>query len=104
MSRGPDAATQLERALAVAAEAAGCPIAVAASDWTRWASATFSGARHALTLTAGASPMLDCWLVGLSEAEFALRGYLVADINVTRMTRDGSVVTVAIEALTVEER
>ncbi|MDT8759676.1 hypothetical protein MZO42_13300 [Sphingomonas psychrotolerans] len=104
MSRGPDAATQLERTLLAAAASAGCPVAVGSSDWTRWASATFTGARHAMTLTAGASPMLDSWLVGLSEAEFRLRGYLVADIQVVRMTRDGDVVTVAIEALTVEER
>lgn len=104
MSRGPDAATQLERALLAAATEAGCPIAIATADWTRWASATFTGARHALTLIAPPSPMLDCWLVGLSEAEFALRGYLVADIHVTRMTREGEVVTIAIEALTVEER
>jgi hypothetical protein len=104
MSRGPDAATQLERALVAAAAASGCPIAVATSDWTRWASATFTGARHSLTLRAGASPMLDAWLAGLSEAEFALRGYLVADIHVMRMTRAEGGVTVAIEALTVEER
>jgi hypothetical protein len=104
MSRGPDAATQLERALLAAATAAGCPVLITTADWTRWASATFTGARHALTLTAPPSPMLDCWLVGLSEAEFALRGYLVADIHVTRMAREGESVTIAIEALTVEER
>ncbi|NIJ20949.1 hypothetical protein FHS95_002641 [Sphingomonas naasensis] len=104
MSRGPDAATQLERALVAAAAAAGCPIAVTAADWTRWASATFTGARHSLTLTAGASPLLEQWLVGLSDAEFALRGTLVADIHVVRMTREDGVVTVALEALTVEER
>ena len=104
MSRGPDAATQLERALVAAAAAAGCPIDIVTSDWTRWASATFTGARHSLTLRAGASPMLDVWLVGLSEAEFALRGYLVADIHVMRMTRAEGVVTIALEALTVEER
>jgi hypothetical protein len=104
MSRGPDAAAQLDRALVAAAAAAGCPIAVATSDWTRWASATFTGARHSLTLTASASPMLDAWLVGLGEHEFALRGYLVADIHVRRMARTEGVVTVVIEALTVEER
>jgi hypothetical protein len=104
MSRGPDAATQLERALVAAAAAAGCPVLIITADSTRWASATFTGARHALTLRAPPGPMLDCWLVGLSDAEFALRGYLVADINVTRMTREGEMVTIAIEALTVEER
>lgn len=104
MSRGPDAATLLERALIAAADTAGCPITIVASDWTRWASVTFSGARHSLTLTAEASPALDRWLVGLSDAEFDLRHTLVADLAVTRMTREGDAVTVAIEALTVEER
>jgi hypothetical protein len=104
MSRGPDAATALERALVAAADAAGCPVRIATSDWTRWASATFTGARHSVTLTAAAGPALDRWLVGLSEAEFDLRHYLVADLAVTRMTREGNVVRVAIEALTVEER
>ncbi|AQR73727.1 hypothetical protein [Sphingomonas sp. LM7] len=104
MSRGPDAATQLERALVATAQSAGCPIAIATSDWTRWASATFTGARHTLTLTAAAGPMLDQWLAGLSEAEFRLRNYLVADLTVTRLIRDGAVATVALEALTVEER
>ena len=104
MSRGPDAATLLERALLAAADAAGCPVAVVASDWTRWASATFTGARHSLTLTTAAGPRLDRWLVGLSEAEFGLRNYLLADLVVTRMCREGDRVTVALEALTVEER
>lgn len=67
MSRGPDAATLLERALLTAADSAGCPVAVVTSDWTRWASATFTGARHSLTLTAAASPRLDRWLVGLGK-------------------------------------
>jgi hypothetical protein len=104
MSRGPDAATALERALLAAAEAAGCPVSVVASDWTRWASATFTGARHSLTLAAPPSARLDQWLVGLDEAEFDLRNYLVADLAVTRMSREEELVTVAIEALTVEER
>jgi len=104
MSRGPDAATQLERALVAMSAAAGCPVAVIHADWTRWASATFTGARHTLTLTAGTSPLLDHWLVALPDAEFALRGVLVADIHVTRLTRDGVVATISVEALTVEER
>lgn len=104
MSRGPDAATAIERALVAAAEAAGCPVEVTVSDWTRWASVTFTGARHMLTLVAAASPTLDRWLVGLSEAEFDLRHHLIADLTVTRMMRDGDTVTVEIEALTVEER
>ena len=104
MSRGPDPGTALVRALEANARHAGCPVRMTACDWTRWASATFTGARHSLTLKAVAGPALDCWLVGLSEAEFALRNYLLADLTVTRMAREGELVMVALEALTVEER
>jgi len=62
MSRGPDAETLLRRALESHAEAAGCPVALVESDWTRWASATFSGARHLLALAGPPSPALDAWI------------------------------------------
>jgi len=104
MSRGPDAATLLTRGLLASAEAAGCPVAIPAADWTRWASVTFNGARHLLTLAAPASPALDAWLTGLPEAEFALRGHLVADVSVESVHREGNAATVLLEVLTVEER
>lgn len=104
MSRGPDAEALLRRALATASEAAGCAVEIAASVWTRWASATFAGAQHRITLTAAASPELDRWIAGLPEAEFDLRGHLVADLVVERIARDGARVTAELEVLTVEER
>ena len=82
MSRGPDAATLLERALLADAARAGCPASVLAADWTRWSSATFTGARHVLTLAAAPGAALDAWAAGLPEAESALRGHLVADLLV----------------------
>ncbi len=99
MSRGPDVATLLERRLRIAAEAAGVTLVIAASDWTRWASATFNGARHRLTLTSDDAG-LDAWLATLGEAELPLRGHLVADVAVTAR-HDG---TAEVEVLTVEER
>lgn len=104
MSRGPDAATLIERALVAHGQAAGCAVAITQADMVRWASATFVGARHVLTLYARASPSLDRWLAGLPEAEFGLRGHLVADLVVVRTVRDGDAVTVSLEILTVEER
>lgn len=104
MSRGPDAATLLERALLASAQAAGCAVALVSSDWTRWASATFTGARHAIALRAGPSPLLDAWLAGLPEAEVALRGHVLADIAVTQVSREGEWVVVCLEALSVEDR
>lgn len=100
MSRGPDAATLLERRLRIAAEAAGATIAIVESAWTSWASATFNGARHRLTLRSedgGFGP----WLATLPDAELPLRGHLVADLVVTD-SPDRS--TATIEVLTVEER
>src|SRR3546814_4063348 len=51
MSRGPDAGTLLTRALIAAAAADGVAYAITDADWTRWASATFTGAQHRLTLS-----------------------------------------------------
>ncbi|WP_066797406.1 hypothetical protein [Sphingomonas soli] len=104
MSRGPDAATLLERSLVAQAESAGCAIAITRSDMVRWASATFVGARHILTLSARGSPLLDAWLAGLRDAEFSLRGYLVAELVVMGTIRDGGSVTATVEVLTVEDR
>ena len=103
MSRGPDAETLLRRVLEASAEAADCPVALVASDWTRWASATFTGARHLLTLAAPPSPALDAWIAGLPEAELRLRGHLVADLVVEHVRRTADTVTVSLEVLTVEE-
>lgn len=104
MSRGPDAATLLARALAADARAAGCPVTIAAADWSRWASATFTGARHLLRLSAPPSPALIVWIAALPEAEFALRGHLVADLSVAAVHHDGAEVAIELEVLTVEDR
>ena len=104
MSRGPDAATLIERALIAQALAAGCRVEIAASDSRRWASATFIGARHAIRLSCARSAALETWLSELPEADFALRGHLVADLTVERVHREGDAVTVSLEILTVEER
>ncbi|MBO9711403.1 hypothetical protein [Sphingomonas sp.] len=104
MSRGPDAATLLQRALLDSAARAGCPVRLAAADWTRWASVTFSGARHMFAIEGEASDALDAWLAALPEAEFALSGHLVADLTVMSARRQGEAVRAEIEVLTVEVR
>ncbi|HEU4959941.1 MAG TPA: hypothetical protein VFT56_05995 [Sphingomonas sp.] len=99
MSRGPDAGTRLARAL----ERGGPNVVVTARASTRWASVTFTGARHALTLDAPASVAFDAWVEGLPETAFVLPGHLLADLAVLEVRRDGARVQVRIEALTVEE-
>ena len=98
MSRGPDAGTRLARAL----EASGPGVIVTRRTATRWASVTFTGARHDLHCTAPASPALEQWLADLPEAEFVIPGHLVADLTITAMTATAERIEVWIEALTVE--
>lgn len=102
MSRGPDIGTLLVRTLYRDSVAKSCPMKIVGSDCVRWASATFVGARHAMTWTALPSPALDTWLAELPEAEFDLRGHLLADIDVVAITRTATCVGIEIEALTVE--
>lgn len=104
MSRGPDAHTLLERALVRAGELAGCPVSVSEGIWERWASATFVGARHHVTLTLARTDAGEAWLAALSEAELSVRGHLLADLLVTSVVFSAELVTARIEALTVEDR
>jgi len=104
MSRGPDAGTLLSRALHEAATRAGCPIELVSADWTRWASATFVGARHVLTLSAASGAAFEKWLEELPESDFALRGHIVADLVIEGVRRDLRVTFATIEVLTVEDR
>lgn len=102
MSRGPDADTLLERALVAHAARGGVVVAIVEANWERWASATFAGARHALTLEAAAGDALDAWLAALPEADLSFRRTLVADLTVVAVRR-GDPVHVSLEVLTVEE-
>ncbi len=104
MSCGPDAGVLLERALLRHAALRGVDLSIVSASWTRWASATFAGARHDLLLSATPSPALDAWIADLPEAEFALRGHLVADLTVESHSRVGDRVELRIGVLTVEER
>ncbi len=104
MSRGPDAGTLLTRALMAAAAADGIALAVTESSWSRWASATFIGAQHRLSVAGAASPALDDWLTALPERELALRGHVVADLTITAMCASADRIEAEIQALTVEDR
>lgn len=96
----PDAATALLHALGERLGSA--PYQVESLSCRDWASATFSGTRHKLTLLIGADHSA-AFLDGIEEAEFALRGHILADIAVTGCERVGDSARVALEALTVVE-
>ncbi|TPG18605.1 hypothetical protein EAH87_10970 [Sphingomonas koreensis] len=98
MSRGPDAGTLLARALTESSPG----LAVTAGEATRWASATFTGARHSIMMSGPNSCDLDGWIEALDEHEFDLRGHLVADIGIVDIVRTDLRAELRIEALTVE--
>jgi hypothetical protein len=104
MSRGPDAGVLFERALLRHADAGRVDLSIVSAGWTRWASATFVGARHDLLLSAAPSPALEAWVADLPEAEFALRGHLVADLTVESRTQVGDRIELRIGVLTVQDR
>lgn len=103
MSRGPDVATLLGRAIEADACRAGCDASIETSDCMRWASATFAGARHRLTLSAATSIALDRWIAGLPDTELSLRGHIVADLDVTHIARTGESARIELAVLTVED-
>ncbi|MES2058385.1 MAG: hypothetical protein V4564_20780 [Pseudomonadota bacterium] len=103
MSRDTDASTLLTRAIERESQEAGCPAAISTATWTPWASATFSGARHLVSLTASASSALDEWLAALPEADIDVRGHLLASMAVNSLRRSENTVTIELEALTIEE-
>jgi hypothetical protein len=66
-----------------------------------WASATFSGARHRIGLTA--APAVADWLTEqLDMIAFAIPGHIVADIVLTDSRLADGRMLLEIEALTIE--
>lgn len=71
-----------------------------------WASVTFSGARHELTMLvtgAEATGAAARFAGTLDEAEFRLRGHILADIALVSSEAMAEGVRLRIEALTVED-
>ena len=102
MSRGPDAGTLVARAIERDARRAGCAVTLSRAESSRWASATFVGARHGLALNGPDDAAFAHWLAGLPEADLPTRGHLVADLVIVSVTRAAGRATASVEALTVE--
>lgn len=101
---GIAADSRLRHALAANARAADATITITRSMATHWASATFSGARHEIDLSAIASDPVERWLEELPETELTLAGHLVADLKIVAVRQVGNELTMTIEVLTVEEQ
>lgn len=102
MSGRATAATRLERTLVRHAAAGGVGLTIDGMTSTRWASATFVGARHRLALTvAGATART--WLDDLLEADLPIPGHLVADVAMVHQRHGPAGSTAIVEMLTVED-
>lgn len=97
-----DVGGRLERALIAAAARAGHAIGITGTRSTPWASVTFTGARHRLTIEAVATPGLHAWIAELPEADLPLSGHIVADLAVAALQMDAGRLRAELEALTVE--
>lgn len=92
------------RAIEASAQVADRPIKIVSSDWTQWASASFTGARHRLTIQGPDSGAFHRWLRTLQESEdMPMRGHQLADILVLSVSSADGETTAVLEALTVEE-
>ncbi len=98
--RGPDSGTLLIRALRSHASAAGVTLYVDSIVCTPWASATFTGTQHRLTIAADPVPGLRDWIDGLPETEFAIRGHIVADLAIDAIETIGERAHVTVAVLT----
>ena len=102
-ARVDPASAALIRALRGCSAAA---LVVETAESAPWASATFIGATHRLTIAVdgpAAAARADTLVEMLPTLEFALHGHLVADINARRCDGEDGAVRMRIEALTVEE-
>lgn len=97
-----DVGAVLTRSLRSAFAMRGVLVDVTTNDWRRWASATFSGARHQVSLAGTASAALDDWLAGLGDWDVPMPGHLVADVTVAAVRRTPERIEIDLEVLTVE--
>lgn len=94
------------RLLAALIERSGPDSAVQDSHITAWASATFVGARHGVTLAIRGDDAVvhaDVMLTALPEADFSIAGHIVADVSIDRVDMDADAVILTLSILTIEE-
>ncbi|WP_404368245.1 hypothetical protein AB5I39_14380 [Sphingomonas sp. MMS24-J45] len=102
MSRGPDAGTLVRRAIERDARRVGYAVTLTLEQSTRWASATFVGARHRLSLGGPDDTDFAHWLDALPEANLPIRGHLIADLAIVARHCTAGRIAATVEALTVE--
>ncbi|PZU10922.1 MAG: hypothetical protein DI605_04710 [Sphingomonas sp.] len=92
-----------EMLIAALAARAGPAAQVRALPSQSWASATFAGERHRLEIGLPDAGAADVFQAGLADAEFSLRGHLLADIAIAGRRAVPAGLLIEVEALTIEE-
>jgi hypothetical protein len=92
-------ATQLVRAMAAHLGA----VENVSVETIPWASATFSGARHIVTLDARPGASLDAFCRDIQSTEFVMPGGFVADIEIVERTAGRAKERLALAALTIDD-
>lgn len=100
--RARDPSAPVVRALLADAAAAGCRARAVSTQAKDWSSATFTGARHRITLSAPGGPALSHWLARLSARRIALPRALIGELTVDSVDAAGAARTVALSVLTIE--
>ncbi|WP_335309309.1 hypothetical protein [Sphingomonas phyllosphaerae] len=90
-----------QRALVRDAARYGIALAVEHDRAIPWHSATFSGARHELIVSAATDATLDAWLTGLPTRDVAIPGQIVADLRIVTQVADAERTMLRIEGVTV---
>jgi hypothetical protein len=108
MAVAEDAATALLRAIGAKFSLFDGAFSVEENKSRSWASVTFTGSRHRLTFSLqgrAANAAADSFIETLTEADFPLRGHVLADIALAGDERSiaRERVQLTIEALTVED-
>lgn len=94
-------AVRLERAITRSAAQAGTALVVESHRAVAWHSATFSGDRHELVVSAAPGVSLERWTERLGTLDLGVPGHLLADLRVAARERRGDIVRLRIEGLTV---
>lgn len=101
--RGPGPGALVGRALSASAARDGFAVTVEERACAAWHSATFSGERYTLALSAPAGSATRAWLATIGVIDVPLPGHLLADLCVTREDELDGWCRAQIEALTVAQ-
>jgi hypothetical protein len=98
-----DAAPLLSGALRRSAAAAGIAIDIVQAIERPWASLTFSGTRHCLTLVTKSVEHAEEWLASIGSAALPMRGHVAGEPALVARRQAAELIEATIEIVTIED-